>query len=380
MVALPNIQTPPYKPTKPSSVDQNWKTYPTAWTTGCHFGIPTFLHVLKDLTLHPERNSSLILRADPLPLDTQSQLPSSSSSLSSTSTSTSTSGTGRQAQTDGEKDDDDEDEFERWLNLNRLEKVEEIRVRLMPKQPQRDPKLDQRVLFYRTPEKVEHDHPPKVVDGDGGSGQAPGKVGDRERAVVVMIPLVKEVEDMPFYHPPVRKVVFLYEATESQDVVKQMGNLSVNPEKNETGGMVGEDNPIRGRISISYLPFDHPSIKSDDETLTNTNINANTGMNEIPTSSPLAGLRGTSLPRKRSPLAGPPIDPTPATTKIVKEDPKAVQVRLQRTLLALLERVYKHGFGTMIGYKKRVNHDVRSPFMTPYTLFTLYTPVILSVL
>lgn len=365
MVALPNIQTPPYKPAKPSSADQLWKTYPTAWTSSCHFGIPTFLHVLKDLTLHPERNSSLILRADPLPLDPQSQIPSASSS--STSTSTSNGNSGRLAQEDRENDDD-RDELERWLDLHRLEKVEEIRVRLMPKQPQRDPKLDQRVLFYRTPEKVEHDHQPKIVGGEGGSDQTPEI--HREKAVVVMIPLVKGVEDMPFYHPPVRKVVFLYEAIEdidSEDVVEQMENLTVKAEKSEEGGTAGDGNPVRGRISISYLPFEttfRPGDNINTNVDTNTNIDSSLTTSEIPTSSPLAGLRRTSLPRKRSPLAGPSTDPTPAPTTKAKEDPKAVEVRLQRTCLALLERVYRHGFGTMIGYKKRVNHDVRPTIPT----------------
>jgi len=358
MVVPPTIQTPPYKPTKPSLSESEWKTYPTTYTTPCHFGIPTFLHVLKDLTLHPERNSSLILRADPLPLDTQSQLPSFPSTEGSNSAKSGKDGTS-----------DNGDELERWFNVNGLEKVEEVRVRLMPKQPQRDTKLDQRVLFYRTPETVEHEHQPNVIyNGHGDATTDPrGDNGGKEQAVVVMIPLVKVMEDMPFYHPPVRKIVFRYEALEVQaeavaeDVVEQMENLSTTPEDGAGAGGEGErrvedDAPIRGHISISYLPFDLSASPSPTRDI------AQTSTESLP---PLAGLRRTSLPRKRSPLAGPPTDAAAAIpTKSQKEDPQVVQARLQRTCLALLERVYKHGFGTMIGYKKRVNHDVSSPFFS----------------
>lgn len=346
MVVPPNIQTPSYTPTKPARSESSWESYPTAWSTPCHFGIPTFLHVLKDLTVHPERNSSLILRADPLPIDTTALASSSASPGKNKS--------------QAEDADRGGDELDEWLTENGLEKVEEVRVRLMPKQPQRDTKLDQRVLFYRTPEKIEHEHPPKIINNEGANAtdntdrtrSIKGKGKERERAVVIMIPLVKDMEAMPFYHPPVRRVVFLYEAIETEDVVEQMENLSVKPDE----AKAGEDNPIRGHLSISYLPFDTPiSPNSDDSTLAE------------PLLAPLAGIRRTSLPRKRSPLAGPPsnTDAGNASAKINKEDPKTVEARLHRTLLALLERVYKHGFGTMIGYKKRVNHDVSSPPPSP---------------
>lgn len=314
MTTPPTVQTPPYKPFKPStSILPNLET---PYETSCHFTLPTFLHVLKDLTLHPERNSSLILRADPIPLDTQSQIKAT---------------------------DAEDEEFENWVKENGMERVDDIRVRLMPKQPKRDGKLDQRVLFYRSKEVMGHEHD---LTGDG-------RV---ERGVVVMIPLVKRVEDIPFFHPPVRKLVFYYETqvgerqpSEEDQIVDQMKNLSTSGEE-ETAGPAMQTPEILGRISISYLSF--PTSKS----IAPPSEPANTGPSPIPG----LAVRRTSTPRKRSPLAGPSSESAPAEA-IAKEDTKVTEARLDRTCLALLERVYKHGFGSMVGYKKRVNHDVRQP-------------------
>ena len=312
MTTPPTVQTPPYKPFKPStSILPNLET---PYETSCHFTLPTFLHVLKDLTLHPERNSSLILRADPIPLDTQSQIKSA---------------------------DVDDEEFEDWVKEDGMERVDDIRVRLMPKQPKRDGKLDQRILFYRSREVMGHEHD---LSGDGGV----------DRGVVVMIPLVKRVEDIPFFHPPVRKLVFYYETqignrqpSGEDQIVDQMKTLSTSGEE-ETAGPATETPAILGRISISYLPF--PASKSPS-----------TSPSSEPTSTmPGLAVRRTSMPRKRSPLAGPSSESAPAEA-IAKEDTKVTEARLDRTCLALLERVYKHGFGSMVGYKKRVNHDVGQP-------------------
>lgn len=345
-----NIQTPPFRPARPtssSSTTPTTTTTTTAWTTACHFSIPTFLHLLKDLTLHPERNSSLILRADPLPLPEQSQVPSPSVSH-------------------GTRDQDDdpdpaEVELDRWIAEQALEKVDEVRVRLMPKQPNRDRKLDQRVLFYRTPERIEHAHPPHTVNStevDSEEAMQKGKERERERAVVIMIPLVKAVEDVPFFHPPVRKVIFTYEScvhTEA-DGLEQLDQLDITREASTVVQDLKEDYPLQGQLSISYQPFDSmPTLTTPTP-----------AVSDAASPSPFAGVRRTSLPRKRSPLA--PSTSTPAETATAtapKEDPKVVNARLDRTCLALLERVYKHGFGQMVGYKKRVNHDVRFPFYRP---------------
>ena len=307
MTTPPTVRTPPYKPTAPQLPLLPNLTSP--WTTPCHFTLPTFLHVLKDLTLHPERNSSLILRADPIPLDTQSQIKSTI----------------------------EEDEgFEEWIRGEGMELVEEIRVRLMPKQPKRDSKLDQRVIFYRSKELDGHEE----------------GVEKGEKGVVVMIPMVRDVGEIPFFHPPVKRLVFYFETQikgiDENDIVRGMEDLSTAD--NTSGEPTVDTEPeVHGRISISYEPF--PSTSEA------TALVPSTSAGPLP-DNPLLGLRRTSLPRKRSPLAGP--EPTPTETVKEEEDPKVTQARLDRTCLALLERVYKHGFGQMVGYKKRVNHDVRS--------------------
>jgi len=251
----------------------------------------------------------LILRADPIPLVAQSQIKSTI----------------------------EEDEgFQEWIRGEGMEMVEEIRVRLMPKQPKRDGKLDQRVLFYRS----------KEVDGHE-EGVEKG-----EKGVVVMIPMVRDVGEIPFFHPPVKRLVFYYETTlrepVEEEIIPGMKDLSTSETIN--GETLADAEPeVHGRISISYEPF--PSTSEEIALVLPTSAGP------LP-DNPLLGLR-TSQPRKRSPLAGP--EPTPIGSPKEKEDPKVTQVRLDRTCLALLERVYKHGFGQMVGYKKRVNHDVRPP-------------------
>lgn len=305
MTTPPTVKTPPYKPTAPQNPPLPNLISP--WTTPCHFTLPTFLHVLKDLTLHPERNSSLILRADPIPLDTRSQIKSAT----------------------------EEDEgFEEWIKGEGMELVEEIRVRLMPKQPKRDGKLDQRVLFYRSKELNGHDE----------------GIEKGEKGVVVMIPMVRDVGEIPYFHPPVKRLVFYYETQvkelDESEIVQGLNDLSTAD--GASGETTADTEPeVHGRISISYEPF--PSTAQSTSHVPSTSV---------PTvlENPLLGMRRTSLPRKRSPLAGP--EPAPAESPKEEEDPKVTQVRLDRTCLALLERVYKHGFGQMVGYKKRVNHDV----------------------
>ena len=216
-----------------------------------------------------------------------------------------------------------------------MELVEEIRVRLMPKQPKRDGKLDQRVVFYRSQELNGHEE----------------GVEKGEKGVVVMIPMVREVGEIPFFHPPVKRLVFYYETTlrepVEEEIIRGMKDLSTSETIN--GETLADAEPeVHGRISISYEPF--PSTSEATAPVPPTSAGP------IP-DNPLLGLRRTSQPRKRSPLAGP--EPTPIESPKEEEDPKVTQVRLDRTCLALLERVFKHGFGQMVGYKKRVNHDVR---------------------
>jgi tRNASer (uridine44-2'-O)-methyltransferase len=276
--ALGGFTTPPFRPMHqppdtPSPLAAPTEPWVEALVSSCHFGLSSFLATLKELCLHPERNSSLILRADPLP----------------------------------PRGDADVSEGRRLgLGLH-----EEVGVRLMPKQPKRDGRLQQRCLFYRSPDK----------DPD-----------TKEEGLVVYVPNVTSPEDLPFYYPPVKRLAFRWEAAEPAEDTEE-GDL-----------------PVRGRISIAYLPWPEAQLSS------------------------LLAVRPAKAPRKRSPLAGPPIGgdateevPPPAVIFDASErpvDPRSDD-RLQRTLAALLERLFKHGYGTMVGYRKRVSHDVSpSPFRT----------------
>lgn len=288
------IPAPPFRPlTRPPNSPSPLATPDEPWVellvSSCHFGIDAFLATLKELCLHPERNSGLILRADPLPLK---EIP---------------------PKNDGTR-----------LGL---ELSDQVRVRLMPKQPGRDAKLEQQCLFFRTSSDRSHD----------AATETPA------RALMVYAPEVKDPAELPFYYPPVRRLAYLWEEI-------------ADPNDAPTEGFDGAPAVVKGRISIAYLPWP-PEL---NHALARLHI------------------RPSKTPRKRSPLAGPAAgtDPTdehpiagPSAPASTLPDGKVAQTgeeRLFRTCLGLLERVYKHGYGTQMGYKKRVHHDVsRRPEREP---------------
>lgn len=100
---------PPQPPTFPFK-SQEW-IHPLSIPV--HFSLPVFFSTLKDLILHPERNSTLILRADPLPLRVEHN----------------------------------ELELDSNPEIGTFEKTEEMRVRLLPKMPKRDGRLEQKSVF-----------------------------------------------------------------------------------------------------------------------------------------------------------------------------------------------------------------------------------------
>lgn len=286
------ISAPPFRPlTRPPNTPSPLTTSDEPWVellvSNCHFGINAFLATLKELCLHPERNSGLILRADPLPLK---------------EVSTDTEGT----------------------RLG-LELSDQVRVRLMPKQPGRDAKLEQQCLFFRTSSDQSHNAATEA----------------RSRALMVYAPEVKDPAELPFYYPPVKRLAYLWEEV-------------ADPNDAPAEGIDVDEAVVRGRISIAYLPWP-------------TKLNQALARMHI---------RPLKTPRKRSPLAG-PVAAAATTTAVPKNKPavsdplsspptllpdgKVAQTgeeRLFRTCLGLLERVYKHGYGTQMGYKKRVHHDV----------------------
>lgn len=270
------VQTPPrpkFKPTHlprehASPLDTETEKWVTPLSAPAYFPLDIFHSILNELSRHPEQNSSLIIRADCLP---------------------------------SQPGDDDDGGLGERLGL---EMNEHNRFRFVPRQPNRDSRLEQVIHTYNAP--------------DGSAG------------LHVKMPQAGSAAEVPYYHPPVRKLAFQWQGTE------------------ETEAAMPEEGVPRvyGTLMVSYLPFDDtPS----------------TGNPELMAPPPKA-------PRRRSPLAPPlpeaaPVQP-PATV-LEDDSPEArieaqavVERRLNRTCLALLEKLHKHGYGTMIGYQKRVHHDV----------------------
>lgn len=402
----------PYQPSSDSPCPLASDTEP--WTeilvSNCHFGLTTFLAVLKDLCLHPERNSNLILRADGLPLKgiRDDEVPRYAACGSDTC---------------------------QGAKGQRMEVVEEIRVRLMPRQPNRDGKLDQRCLFFRTPAPAaisEH----HTANGTGGVAaeqaeragkQAPEHKAvshpspsvssahtSRQQAYVIYAPESSSREDQPYYYPPVRKLAYRYETLLSAEAEaahaevvraekekrreakrkewqrsrsKVMGTIKakmnagvaitqeqrqmleagtgrdaeVNEGEGEDEGQV-ELNipPVVGRISIAYLPWDTPPPLAD------TAVADGQRASKPKKRSPLAASGAEQEDSKENEAAVRAIEGLPAEGDVrsgcqLEAARKAEAVKLQRVCLNLLERVYRCGFGQMNGYQKRMNHDVSTP-------------------
>lgn len=258
----------------PLSVAEGWVVPLVA---PAYFSLEVFHFVLQQQALHPEQNSSLILRADKLPL-----MPSAGDAA--------------------------DDALAAQLQMDSTP-IERLRVRFVARQVNRDGRLAQRNAAYSSDD---------------------GRLG-----LVLKTPEVSSAAEMPFYHPPVRQIAFIWEADESGDRAEG------------EDGVEKEGDRIYGRIYVAYLPFEDSPIRA--------------GAVLGPPPKP---------PRKRSPLAGPPVGapPTPvAPPATVLEDDspegrEAARVmaerRLQRVCFHLLEKLHKHGHGSAHGYVKRVNHDV----------------------
>ncbi len=301
----PTALRPPAGPSQPNQL---------AWipvlSAPCHFGLTTFLATLKSLTLHPEHNSTLILRADPLPL--------------------------RDAEIYAPNENDLGDSF---TDLGNMELVERVKVRLMPKMPSRDGKLDQTTVFYRTrPSKTLSDHADDDEQETLGSARF-------EKGLVITIPEAINPQDIPYFHPSVQRLAYKWEPVNANDEMSDVEDESAMP--------------IQGLISIGYLPF--PTQVPTQ----------NTGLKVAAASSEDVHLLGRPkrAPRKRSPLAWSTDEPTtskdlggshipPPDLNHTMNDNQDQQVRLQRTCVALLERLYKHGYGAVVGYQQRIKHDV----------------------
>ncbi|KAL2393234.1 tRNA (uracil-O(2)-)-methyltransferase [Exophiala dermatitidis] len=98
--------------------------------------------------------------------------------------------------------------------------------RLIPRKPQLDRALDQWCYIY-------HRHQRLAESGAGDEAQKRHSAATvRSDMIVVYVPLVDSEADMPWYHPPVQALAYLYEHTSP-----------------------GTDNNATARLSVHFLPF-----------------------------------------------------------------------------------------------------------------------------
>lgn len=159
--------------------------------------------------------------------------------------------------------------------------------KLLPNRPGRDDSLLQRCIFYEA----------------------------QAARLVVMEPLVRSKDEMPYYHPEVRKLGFRYEQTEAT---------------------VEGGSEAAGKVIISIILFDEDrkGVLQGDRDL-----------------GPLDSFGSTDEPRR--------------TTQT------SLPNRLYRTCHHLGDQVHRYGWGRLSGYKKRVHHDVmidRASFQDLYLI------------
>lgn len=157
-----------------------------------------FITTLEALCLHPERNSSSILRADILHDSHHAQTKPSNDKTN-----------------DNHLHSAEESSSSTFNAPNGFIEHRRIRRRLLPKKPALDKALEQTCLFFTSPE-----HDTTCRNG-----------------IVCLLPEVKSKADVPYYHPILRKLVFRYQSSPS---------FTFSDDK---------DTVPQGKISIAALPF-----------------------------------------------------------------------------------------------------------------------------
>ncbi|KJY00997.1 DUF1613-domain-containing protein [Zymoseptoria brevis] len=165
------------------------------------------------------------------------------------------------------------EEWEGW-------KVQRVLVRkLVPRNERRDGTMVQTCWFLRRTDD----------DRDG--------IGVVEHNMVVLVPHVDVVEEMPFYHPAVEQLAFLHSRRASS-------RSQASPEQSE--GKIENREEQSGTLTLFVLPFSN-SITSNNST------------------------------------QNPSLAPIPD--------------KIHRTAHILLQTIHKHATGLQSGYTKRVHHD-----------------------
>ncbi len=136
----------------------------------------------------------------------------------------------------------------------------------------------------------------------------------KRHGLVLMIPEVEKEEEIPYYHPKLRALAFHYKELPLRSVFDDDDNdEDSNGESSPSLSTTTPGQPpILGTISISILPF----------------------------------------PNEYNAAASSPVSSNAMTAD------KLLPNRTYRTCLHLLETVHKHAYGKMVGYQKRMVHDV----------------------
>jgi tRNASer (uridine44-2'-O)-methyltransferase len=140
-----------------------------------------------------------------------------------------------------------------------------------------------------------------------------------------MVPHVDRAEDVPYYHPVLRKLAFKY----SSEIPSGSASNAKNADE-VTAELADSGAEAKGTISISILPF--------------------------PTEPSSALQQGN-----QSPITSTSASSTDEPAQITSLS-SVLPNRTYRTCLHLLETLHKHGWGRITGYQKRVVHDVRLKF------------------
>ncbi|KAI5449092.1 tRNA(Ser) Um(44) 2'-O-methyltransferase [Naganishia albida] len=243
----------------------------------CYFDIKVFFETLAELCLHPERNSSNILRADIVHDNHDSADPA----ITTATETHSANGFW-------------EDRKYTFTAPPGFVRTRNIRRKILPRRPTRDAPLAQDCSFYRS----------KATEQDA------------EHGILVMVPHADRAEDIPYYHPVLRKLAFRYSSAVPPVDGKGCEKPEAAPETSTP-----DQPPVRGTISISILPFVEESDAEPVSAENGSRASTGTISGEI--------LSSDILPN-----------------------------RTYRTCLHLLETLHKHGWGRLTGYQKRVVHDV----------------------
>ncbi len=302
----------PYNPSPSSLLSSSSKAAPSEhpkWTPviSCpaYFPLEVYEKTIQEFCLLPERNSTCILRADILEDVEVIEKLSDEIEMENLELE------GMDLRSDTKHEHPQEVKGGSWIPFRKL------RLNLLPRKPGVDKPLEQECLFLQRRRRS----PDTSLSQNDGNALGTAEQEEQEDSViqdsmVIMSPLVEKEQDVPFYHPPVRKLAIRWTRISQDPTLSapKTGLTDVHTDQE------GSSKPKRyGTLSLSILPFQTfpipASLKSHDDLKTSD-----------------------VLPN-----------------------------RLYRTCLSLMEMIGKVGWGKMVGYQKRVLTDVSSSSQKSFT-------------